>query len=131
MPKTVLIVDDDDLVLESIDLLLSAAEGFQTIKALGVTGAAMHMQHLAHIDVIVADVILAGTTTGLDLCRQAISRYPGIAIVVITADTETHCADIPPRGVFLRKPFGAEPLLDAIGEALRKAAALPQTPAQP
>jgi FixJ family two-component response regulator len=117
--KTVLIVDDDDLVLESIDLLLSSAKGFQSIRARGSAGAMSHMQH-AHIDVVVADVILAGSMTGLDICEKVIECHPAVAVVVITADTEVHCAEIPQRGVFLRKPFGGEQLLGAIGVALEK-----------
>ncbi len=101
--KTILIVDDDDLVLESIDLLLSAVDDFQTIRARGSAGAISHLDHAQHIDVIVADVILAGELNGIDVCRQAMARCPDVAVVVITADTEVHRADIPQRGVFLRK----------------------------
>lgn len=119
--KTVLIVDDDDLVLESIDLHLSQAGRLRTIRARGAEAAASHLKNEPSIDVIVADVILAGTTSGLDLCQQAIERNPAIAIVVITADTEIHRTDIPPRGVFLRKPFGGEQLMDAIETAFAKA----------
>ncbi|MEO8998871.1 MAG: response regulator [Rhodanobacter sp.] len=118
--KIVLIVDDDDLVLESIDLHLSATEDFQTIRVLGSAGAMSHMQNAPTIDVIVADVILAGSISGIDLCQKAIDRYPHIAVVVITADTEVHCAEIPERGVFLRKPFGGEQLLEAIEVALKR-----------
>jgi DNA-binding NtrC family response regulator len=119
--KTVLIVDDDNMVLESIDLHLSLSDGYQTIRVQGSIGALSHMQNAPSIDVIVADVILAGTVSGIDLCRKAIERYPNIAVVVITADTEVKCADIPERGVFLRKPFGGEQLLSAIGVALGNA----------
>ncbi|WP_256364089.1 response regulator [Rhodanobacter sp. C01] len=118
--KTVLIVDDDVLVLESIDLHLSAADGFQTICAQGSAGATSHMLNAQGIDVIVADVVLAGSMSGIDICQKAIVQYPKIAVVVITADPEVHCAEIPERGVFLRKPFGGEQLLDAIEEALKK-----------
>lgn len=118
--KTVLIVEDDELVLESIDLHLSASDGYQTIRVQGAAGALSHMQNAPGIDVIVADVILAGPMSGIDLCRRAIERYPAIAVVVITADTEVECAEIPLRGVFLRKPFGGEQLLEAIGAALEK-----------
>ncbi len=121
--KTVLIVDDDALVLESIDLHLSMTGEFQTIRVLGCAGAISHMQNAPTIDIIVADVILAGSMSGIELCQKAIERYPAIAVVVITADTEVHCAEIPERGVFLRKPFGGEQLLEAIGQALARAAA--------
>jgi len=118
--KTVLIVDDDDLVLESIDLHLSATGDFQTIRVLGSAGALSHMQNAPVIDVIVADVILAGSMSGIDICQKAIEQYPAIAVVVITADPEVHCAEIPERGVFLRKPFGGEQLLEAIEVAVKR-----------
>ena len=121
MKKTVLIVDDDDLVLESIDLHLSMSDEFQTIRVRGSAGALAHMRNAPAIDVIVADVILAGSMSGIDICEKAIGKYPAIAVVVITADTEVHCAEIPERGVFLRKPFGGAQLLEAIGAALKKA----------
>lgn len=122
--KVALIVDDDDLVLESIDQLLTAAEGFQSIRARGSAGAMSHMQH-AHIDVIVADVILAGSMTGIDICEKAIERHPALAVVVISADPEIRGADIPERGIFLRKPFGGEQLLAAIAAALGKVGQAP------
>lgn len=120
--KTVLIVEDDELVLESIDLHLSANDDYQTIRVQGAAGALSHMQNAPRIDVIVADVILAGPTSGIDLCRKAIEQHPAIAVVVITADPEVECAEVPSRGVFLRKPFGGEQLLGAIGTALERAA---------
>ncbi len=120
--KTVLIVDDDALVLEAIDLLLSRTEGFRSIRAQGGASARSDLQQ-ARIDVLVADVILAGSTTGIELCEHAIERHPTIAIVVITADNEVQHDEIPRRGIFLRKPFGGEQLLDAIDAALNRAAA--------
>jgi len=121
--KTVLIVDDA-LVLEALDLLLSRTEGFRSIRARGVASARSDLQQ-ARIDVLVADVVLAGSTTGIELCERAIERHPAIAIVVITADNEVQCDEIPGRGVFLRKPFGGEQLLDAIDAALKRAVAEP------
>lgn len=117
--KTVLIVDDDALVLEAIDLLLSRAEGLRSIRALGVRSALSDLEQ-ARIDVLIADVILAGSTTGIELCERAIERHPGIAIVVITADNEVRGDEIPKRGIFVRKPFGAEQLLEAIDAALER-----------
>lgn len=121
--KTILIVDDDDLVLESIDLLLSAVDDFQTVCARGSAGAISHMAHARRVDVIVADVILAGELNGIDLCHKAIAQCPGIAVVVITADTEVHRTDVPPRSVFLRKPFGGNQLVAAVTDALTRVSA--------
>lgn len=118
--KTVLIVDDDALVLEAIDLSLSKTDGIRSIRALGVASAHSDLKQ-ARIDVLVADVILAGSTSGIELSEYAIKRHPAIAIVVITADSEVQHHEIPKRGVFLRKPFGGKQLLQAIDAALERA----------
>ncbi len=125
--KTVLIVDDADLVLESIDLLLSGVDDFQTIRARGSVGAISHMNQTRHIDVIVADVILAGDLSGIDVCRKAMEKCPDVAVVVITADTEVQRADVPRRGVLLRKPFGGDQLVAAIADALTRVSESPVT----
>jgi DNA-binding NtrC family response regulator len=127
--KAVLIVDDDDLVLESIDLLLLSAGGFQSIRARGSASAMNHIQN-GHIDVVIADVILAGSMSGIDICERVIEHHPSVALVVITADTEVHCGEIPERGIFLRKPFGGEQLLGAIDEALEKVGEAPRNSAR-
>jgi DNA-binding NtrC family response regulator len=115
--KTVLIIDDDELVLESIALLLSMTNKFETIRARGAADATLQLQSRQHVDVVIADVILAGAVSGLELCRTAIDCHPSIAVVVITADTEVHRSDVVERGVFLRKPFGADTLLAAIDQS--------------
>lgn len=118
--KTVLIVDDDELVLDAIDLLVAQTEGLRSIRSLGVNSARSDLEQ-ARIDVLVADVMLAGSTTGIELCEHAVQRHPTIAIVVITADNEIQRDDIPKRGIFLRKPFGKKQLLQAIDAALTRA----------
>lgn len=123
--KMILVVDDDDLVLESIDLLLSAVDDFQTVCARGSAGAVSHMAHAGHVDVIVADVILHGALSGVDVCRRLLAQCPDAAVVIITADTEVNRADIPTCGVFLRKPFGGEQLISAVNDALAKAGSPP------
>lgn len=124
--KTVLIVDDDALVLDSIDLLLSANPDYQCIRALGSTGAASHLQR-ARVDMLIADVILAGNMTGMDIATLAISRYPDVAVVIITADSEVTREEVPLRWAFLRKPFGAEQLRAAIDRAQEKARTISTT----
>jgi DNA-binding NtrC family response regulator len=125
--KTVLVVDDDALVLEAMLLLFSATDGFDPIPARGASEATAILRGARDIDVLVADIVLAGTVTGLDVCRRAIELRPGIAIVVITADTEVQREDIADRGVFLRKPFGADALLAAIHQSVKQVPAAART----
>ncbi len=119
-PACVYIVDDDELVRESIRGLLKSvglrAEAF---------AAPEDFLRLPRPDVascLVLDVHLPGMS-GLELQKQLIAAGVGIPIIFITG-----CGDIPmsvkamKSGAveFLTKPFLDEELLDAIHQALER-----------
>jgi DNA-binding NtrC family response regulator len=112
-----LIVDDDPAVLETMRILLEGKDGFEVFCALGSHGAKHLMGRFERLDVLIADVILAGEATGVDICHEAISHYPEVALVVISADPRTDAAVLPEGSVYLRKPFGGYELLTAIDQA--------------
>ena len=117
-PTSVLLVDDDPFVLQAMNLLLEQAGVFETLCAAGYAGALARMAEAERIDVIVADVVLTGTATGIDLSHLAIARFPKLAVVIITGDLHDHSHAVPNRGVYLRKPFGGDQLRAAIAEAM-------------
>jgi CheY-like chemotaxis protein len=116
--KVVLIVDDDQAVLETMQLLLQGKGGFAVYCAVGTTGAAACLDARARVDVIVADMILAGKSTGVDICDMGRRLHPQVGLVVISADPFADVMALPERSVFLRKPFGGNELIEAIGQAL-------------
>jgi DNA-binding NtrC family response regulator len=115
--RVVLIVDDDPSVLETMRILLEGKDGFEVFCALGSHGARHLMGGMERLDVLIADVILAGEATGFDICHDAISRHPEVALVVISADPRADAAVLPEGSVYLRKPFGGYELLTAIDQA--------------
>ena len=116
--KVVLIVDDDQAVLETMQMLLQGKGGFAVHSAVGTNGAAACLKAHARVDVIVADMILAGKSTGVDICDMGRRLHPQAGLVIISADPLADVAELPERSVFLRKPFGGNDLTDAIGQAL-------------
>lgn len=119
--KVVLIVDDDPSVLETMRMLLETKDGFRVHVALGSQGAAHILDSAHRVDVLIADVILAGSVTGIDVCHRAAARHPAVALVVISADSNTDAAMMPDYSIYLRKPFGGIELVAAIEEAERLA----------
>jgi DNA-binding NtrC family response regulator len=115
--RVVLIVDDDPAVLETMRILLEGKDGFEVFCALGSHGARHVMGQLERLDVLIADVILAGEATGVDICHEAMSRHPNVALVVISADPRAEATLMPESSVFLRKPFGGYELLIAMDSA--------------
>jgi len=117
-PTSVLLVDDDPFVLQAMNLLLEQAGVFETLCAAGYASALARMAEVDRLDVIIADVVLAGTATGIDLSLLAIARFPRLAVVIITGDLHDHSHAVPNRGVYLRKPFGGDQLRVALAEAM-------------
>jgi DNA-binding NtrC family response regulator len=128
--KVVLIVDDDHAVLETMRMLLEGKGGFRVHCAVGSSGASGFLSRQEQVDVVIADVILAGETTGIDICELARRRHPEVGLVVISADPNTDPEAVPERSVYLRKPFGGKELIEAI-ERVQAFATLGLTEALP
>lgn len=119
--KVILLVDDDRAVLEAMQMLLQGRGGYVVHCAVGAAGAAAFLSRHAHVDVIVADVILAGRTTGVDLCELGRRLHPQLGLVVISADPKVEADMIPESSLYLRKPFGGDDLVAAIEQSQRLA----------
>ena len=115
--RIVLIVDDDHAVLETMQMLLEGKGGFRLYAAVGSRGAVQCLSTHARIDLVIADVILAGEISGLDICRMARKLHPHVGLVVISADPKVEQEALPGQSVYLRKPFGGDDLLQAIEQA--------------
>lgn len=126
----VLIVDDDHAVLETMRMLLDVKGGFDVHCAVGSHGAMHFLSTVDTIDVLIADFVLAGETTGIDICHAARRHQTSVGLVVISADPNIDVTDLPARSVFLRKPFGGKELLEAI-ERVQAFAVLGLTDALP
>jgi FixJ family two-component response regulator len=63
------------------------------------------------LQAVVTDHNLAGNMTGLDLADYARERHPLLNIVVMSGKVVD---PLPPRTVFLQKPFAPHELLDAV-----------------
>ena len=116
--KVVLIVDDDHAVLETMRMLLEGRGVFRVHCAVGSGGASHFLSTQEQVDVLIADVILAGEITGLDICKIARRQHPAVGLIVISADPNTDAETVPERSIYLRKPFGGNELVEAIERVL-------------
>jgi DNA-binding NtrC family response regulator len=110
----VLIVEDDDLVRETYDLVLRHG-GWTTILADSADAALECLQH-ADASVMVTDPTMSGTLDGEDLVELVQVGYPAVGIVVTTGRQIAPDAfgdDV----IVLLKPFRIEELLEAARSA--------------
>ncbi|MFC0008847.1 response regulator [Devosia nitrariae] len=113
----VAVVDDDPRLLESLEDLLEsagyAARSFPSARALLVAG-------LGGLDLLITDIGMPGVD-GFELRDLVMKARPDLPVFLITGRHEL--ADQGrARGIsgFFRKPFDAQALLAAVGDALGK-----------
>jgi CheY-like chemotaxis protein len=119
--KSILVVDDDREIAELIRTILSGPVWDVSIAADGLEAIRESLRH--HIDLIVMDVCMPNFS-GLWHCNafREKSQTSNIPIVLMSglpdADLAEKARSVGARA-FLRKPFRAEDLLQAVRDCLR------------
>ncbi len=101
----IMIVDDDDALRESLELILSA-EGYSVVSAHCGEAALEAIEH-APVDVVLCDLRMPGID-GFDLMPQIARLMPGVPIILMSAHgTEDLAVEAIKRGAYdyLAKPF--------------------------
>jgi len=128
MSKLVLIAEDEESIVASLDFLMRRS-GYRTLIARD--GATAHTEARQHRpDLVLLDVMLPGKS-GLEVCKamRADESLAGMHIVMLTAKTAAGDAE---RGFaagaddYLLKPFSTRELLAKVDALL---AEIPRTPA--
>lgn len=124
MQGRVLIVENDDDQRRLISLLLQG-EGFAPVPAWNAEDG-LEILKGAPCDLAIFDIQLPGMD-GFKALSLVGERLPRLPVILVTASgdvRETEALSLGARG-FLRKPFAAEELLDAVGTALSSRDVLP------
>lgn len=126
MPRhlpSVLVVDDDDAVRETVASMLRDA-GFRVAAA--TSGwEALDLIEEREFDLAIVDVGLPEDLTGLDLIRCVRATRPQLRCLFISGFADP-VADDPERDDFVRKPFRLGELLGCAWELLQRN--IPETP---
>lgn len=129
MRHRILLVDDDPGLLRLLTLRLEA-EGYEVLSA-SSGRAALDMLDLNKVDVIISDLRMDGMD-GLELFDRIHSRYPGIPVLIITAQGSIPLAvTATQKGVFgfLTKPVNKDELINQIQAAVSQSVAVGVEPA--
>ena len=112
--KRILIVDDEHLVLKSLEVNLKR-EGFEVFTAVNVNQA-MDLVGQYHFDVLLSDFHL-GDLSGKDLAQKVKKIAPATRLIIFSGyEDEAFFSNMLAEGVdlFLAKPFNLSDILDAI-----------------
>lgn len=119
MRARILVVEDDQVLLETLKILLEE-EGYETATAKdGALGIQLATKE--QFDLIICDIRMP-KVGGLETIKQVRSRSPGTRAIVITGYASS---DAPITAIrlgaddYLRKPFDNQELLDSIRQALQ------------
>lgn len=117
--RIALVVEDEpevralaETLLEETELLVVGCDSAEA--ALGVL-----REHGGEVALVFADIRLAGAMDGLQLAHAVATLWPRTRMVVTSGGALERDADIPPRAVFIPKPWRP---LDVLVEAERAAA---------
>ncbi|WP_246705283.1 PAS domain-containing protein [Rhizobium sp. RM] len=110
--ETVLVVEDDDEVRDTVVALL-ADLGYRTLRAVDAASALTVIDSGIPIDILFTDVVMPGTLKSPELARKAKERLPDIAVLFTSGYTENsivHGGKLDAGVELLSKPYTREAL---------------------
>lgn len=117
---TVLVVDDEQIVLDSCRIILSAEQCRVTCTESAEAALVSLGESLP--DVMLVDVKMPGRD-GISLLKEIHERWPEVPVIIMSGyPTEDTIADArgSGAGMFLSKPFTPDELLDAVRRVIGK-----------
>jgi len=102
----VLVVEDESLIrTTAMDMVEEA--GFKAIAASDADEAIRILESRDDIRAVFTDVQMPGSMDGLRLARVVRNRWPPVALIVTSGQSNVAEAQLPTGGRFLRKPYEA------------------------
>jgi two-component system response regulator DevR len=83
-PKTLLVVDDHEVVRQGLVALLDRRTGFQVVAEAGTAAEALEQARRFQPDLVVMDVRLPDGS-GIEVCRDIRSELPNTRVVMLTS----------------------------------------------
>ncbi len=116
--ETILVVDDNDAVRESVELRLDSL-GYRVVSARDVNEAIETLEKNPNIELVFSDVVMPGGLSGIDLAKMLQERSPRIAVILTSGfggDALERIEGI--QAEILKKPYRTKELATRIRNAL-------------
>lgn len=123
MPKSKVLIIDDDTLMRALLRAILRDEGYVVVGESKDGASGIEACEALKPDVVCLDVNMPGMS-GLDTLRVLRERYPGVIVVMITADstmgTVREAVSLGAAG-YLIKPFTPKRVADALRSAIHAA----------
>jgi FixJ family two-component response regulator len=117
--SVIAVVDDDQRVLESLEILLDSAD--YDVRPFPTASALLESSDLPEIDCLISDVAMP-LMDGFELARAVQAARPGLPVILITGRPDLlHRSPLNRPGLYrvFKKPFDGQELLTAVALMLR------------
>jgi DNA-binding NarL/FixJ family response regulator len=124
--KTILLVDDHEVVRIGLKSLLEHNDQFEVVAEAATAKEAVEMVEKHHPDVVLMDIRLPGPS-GIEATEEITQRWPDVRVVILTSYAEDDMLFSAIRAGasgYVLKQIGAEGLITAIEAACRGEALL-------
>ena len=112
----ILIVEDEAIIASAMEVMLRR-RGYNPIGIAGTGMDAIRKVRELHPGMVLMDVRLRGSMSGIEAGRQIEAEH-SLLIIYMTAFTAGRALQLPPSARYLPKPFAPAQLFDAIESAL-------------
>jgi DNA-binding NtrC family response regulator len=115
----ILVVDDDDVIRETLCELLSADYSCQTADT---AEQALKKLEVQRFDVVLTDITMPGLS-GKELLNRVVELYPGTQVIIVSGMSDQDQAEsLIDRGAFeyLLKPFRLELVEASVKRAIKQ-----------
>src|ERR1700750_664314 len=115
----ILVVDDDDVIRDTLCELLSAAYSCETANTAEEALVKLEAQPF---DVVLTDISMPGLN-GKELLNKVVELYPGTPVIIISGNSdEEKWQSLMSRGAFdyLLKPFRLEVVEESVKRAIER-----------
>jgi PAS domain S-box-containing protein len=114
--EVALVVEDEAAVRQLVKRALTEA-GYRVLSARDADEARRVLARPGAIHVLVADLVLPGTTSGAALAQEAVAARPDLAVLFMSGHA-TEAEDMGDEAVRLTKPFAPGDLVRKVREAI-------------
>jgi two-component system, response regulator PdtaR len=115
--KTVLLVEDEPLVLRSTSDLLED-DGYRVVGVSNYDEAVAALEAEPDTAVMVTDISIGGEGDGVELARLAAERFPHVRTVIVSGAVRPTGDAYPKEAIFFTKPYAPGALLTIVRDCV-------------